>query len=278
MYQHGALGTSKVAETRSSPGGRRPRVIELMRSVVTGACGRIGRGVGQLLRQHGHHVVGIDIAAPVDGEPLIGSSCDAFFRCDIAAAAANGPDADVLRSALVGATAVVHCAAWPGPSATPPPAVELSGAAVPPSIGLEAIEPPVLLRDNAAATAAVCDAAIHAGVTRVVFSSSAFAMGYSHAASGEQAYRPLYLPIDEAHPPLPSESYGLSKVVGEQVLTAAARTARDASFVSLRFTNIIKREMWHTLPMPSPTTDSPLTLLMWAYCHEDDVIDAHVQV
>ena len=39
----------------------------------------------------------------------------------------------------------------------------------------------------------------------------------SHAAAGAQAFRPRYLPIDEAHPPLPHESYGLSKLVGEQV-------------------------------------------------------------
>ena len=101
-------------------------------------------------------------------------------------------------------------------------------------------------------------------------------MGYSHAVTGPRAYRPRYLPVDEEHGALPHETYGLSKLVGEQVLEAAARTAIEASFVSLRFTNIVKRELWGTLPWPAPDDASPLTLLLWAYCHEDDVIAAHV--
>ena len=252
----------------------------MRRSVITGACGRIGRGVGAALRKHGHHVVGVDINPPpsADGTALIGTSCDTFVQCDLTAAASgSGPHADALKGALIGATTVVHCAAWPGPSAVPPPAVDALGTAIAPSIGLEPCEPSQLLRDNVAATSAVCDFAVRANVRRVVFSSSAFSMGYSHAVFGPQAYRPLYLPIDENHPPLPHETYGLSKHFGEQVLEAAARTARSMSFVSLRFTNIVKSEMWGSLPWTAPTEESPLTLLMWAYCPEEDVIDAHVQ-
>ena len=59
--------------------------------------------------------------------------------------------------------------------------------------------------------------------------------------------------------------------VSPQVLEAAARTAHSTSFVSLRFTNIVKRELWDSLPWPAPTAAQPLTLVMWAYCHEDDV-------
>lgn len=69
---------------------------------------------------------------------------------------------------------------------------------------------------------------------------------------------------------------GLSKLMGEGVLDAAARTALATSFVSLRFTNIVKREMWGTLPWPAPTAEDPLPLILWAYTHEDDVIAAHV--
>ena len=94
-----------------------------------------------------------------------------------------------------------------------------------PAIGLEASPPSVLLRDNVASTAAVCDAAVAAGATRLVFSSSAFALGYTHAAAGPQALRPRYLPIDEAHGALPHETYGLSKLMGEETLATAARTA-----------------------------------------------------
>ena len=241
--------------------------------VVTGAAGRIGGAIGVRLRQQGYRVVGVDM---VPHEPRIDASCDAYVKVDIVAACEAGAAQTALVSAMAGAQAVVHCAAWPGPSATPPPAVVASGAASKPAIGLEPVSPPVLLRDNVAATSAVCDAAVSSGVGRVVFSSSAFAQGYSHAATGQQSLRPKYLPIDEAHGALPHETYGLSKHVGEQVLETAARTALNTSFVSLRFTNIVKRELWHTLPWPAPTAAEPLTLVCWAYTHEDDVIEAHV--
>ena len=117
-----------------------------MRTLITGACGRVGRGVGAVLRKHGHYVVGVDVLSAGDG--VVGVSCDAFVRCDLAAAAAGGKETQVLCEAMTQVTAVVHCAAWPGPSATPPPAVQASGAAVPPAIGLEPAEPSLLLRDN----------------------------------------------------------------------------------------------------------------------------------
>ena len=114
-------------------------------------------------------------------------------------------------------------------------------------------------------------------MTRFVFSSSAFTQGYSHATSGPQslAGHIPYLPLDEAAA-RPHETYGLSKLMGEQLLETAARTARDTAFVSLRFTNIVKRELWHTLPWKAPEAAEPPTLVTWAYTHEDDVIDAHI--
>lgn len=249
-----------------------------MKALVTGALGRIGRGVGAALRDQGYHVVGVDLTDPPAEGRILGVSCDELVKCDLCAAAGAGHDRERLLAALEGVQAVVHCAAWPGPSAMPPPGVSLSGSDVErPAIGLEDAHPAVLLRDNVASTAAVCDAAVHCGASRLVFSSSAFAMGYSHAALGPQSFTPRYLPLDEAHPPLPHESYGLSKHLGEQVLEASARTALSTSFVSLRFTNIIKREQWGSLPWKAPTKADPLTLMLWAYTHEDDVISAHVQ-
>ena len=242
-----------------------------MRTVITGVTGRIGTGIAAALKSKGHCVVGLDVSSPSH------SLCERFFPCDLAKAAEAGSSAhEALLSACEGADVVVHCAAWPGPSASPPPAVRRSGSASTPEIGLEDTSPAVLLRDNVAATSAVCDAAVGGGATRVVFSSSAFAIGYGHAARGPQALQPRYLPIDEAHGATPLETYGLSKLCGEGVLETAARTALSTSFVSLRFPNIIKRERWAELPWPAPTAEAPLTMLLWAYAHEDDVIDAHV--
>ena len=224
------------------------RQTGMSKVVVTGAAGRIGGGIGVKLRALGYNVIGVDMVPPPANLKERGC-CDQYVQCNLVAACDYGPARDALFGAMSGAAAVVHCAAWPGPSATPPPAVVKNNTATKPIIGLEPASPSVLLRDNVAATSAVCDAAVTNGVKRVVFSSSAFAMGYSHAATGPQSMRPPYLPMDEQCP-LPHESYGLSKHVGEQVLETAARTALDTSFVSLRFTNIVKRELWHTLPWP----------------------------
>ncbi|KAL1523357.1 hypothetical protein AB1Y20_018301 [Prymnesium parvum] len=246
-----------------------------MRVLITGAAGRIGSGVAASLRAAGHQVVGLDVV-PAPPPPL-SSAFASFVQCNLNAAASAGEARQTLLEAARGVDTVIHCAAWPGPSSTPPPGVTASGCKVASHpIGLESPLPEELLRDNVASTAAVCDAAVAGGAKRFVFSSSAFALGWSHAAVGEVAYVPKYLPVDEAHGALPFESYGLSKLLGEQILETSARTAKETGFVSLRFTNIVKRELWHTLPWEPPTPASPLTLLLWAYTHEDDVIDAHV--
>ena len=245
-------------------------------TVVTGAAGRLGGGIAAALRRRGHRVVGVDILPP---RAEMAGVFHNFVTCDLSAAAVSESPAGVaLEGACAGADVVVHCAAWPGPSALPPPAVVASGSSSTSSkIGLESASPPLLLRDNVGSTSAVCDAAVRGGATRIVFSSSAFAIGYGHACAGPQSLQPRYLPIDEAHGALPLETYGLSKLCGEEVLNSAAKTAKAVSFVSLRFPNVIKTDKWAELPWAPPTADAPLTLLLWAYAAEEDVVDAHVQ-
>ena len=58
-----------------------------MRAVVTGAAGRIGRGVATALRERGHTVVGVDMASAPPG--LLGTGCDDFVTIDLAAAQAR---------------------------------------------------------------------------------------------------------------------------------------------------------------------------------------------
>jgi UDP-glucose 4-epimerase len=66
----------------------------------------------------------------------------------------------------------------------------------------------------------VLEAAVAAGVPKVVFASSGAATGFSFQGSDR---RPRYLPLDEAHPCEPEDSYGLSKLMGE---TMCARWSR----------------------------------------------------
>eukprot|EP00747_Dinoflagellata_sp_TGD_P094552 gnl/TRDRNA2_/TRDRNA2_166157_c0_seq1.p1 gnl/TRDRNA2_/TRDRNA2_166157_c0~~gnl/TRDRNA2_/TRDRNA2_166157_c0_seq1.p1 ORF type:complete len:699 (-),score=98.80 gnl/TRDRNA2_/TRDRNA2_166157_c0_seq1:41-1903(-) len=171
---------------------------------------------------------------------------------------------------------VVHVGAVPGPSEQPPPGVDpaWSKKAI---IGLETIPGLELLRLNLMGTCGLFEAlARERGVhgRRIVFSSSLFAMGWSHDPG---ALMPEYLPLDEAHPPLPVEHYGLSKALAESFahMLTRADDGNGPSFVHLRFSNIIKEEKWGEFPLPAPA--SRVTPLMWAYCHEHDVLDAHIR-
>ena len=110
------------------------------------------------------------------------------------------------------------------------------------------------------------------GLRRVVFSSSAFGMGWAHDGN---AFVPLYLPLDEEHPMMPFEPYGLTKQVGEDIGRMIARNS-ETTVVSLRFTNVPLPEVQEEFPWPAPTPENPLTLVMWAYADARDVAQAHV--
>ena len=205
--------------------------------VVTGAAGRLGRRVVQLLSEQGKDVLATD-QSEADGLPA------EFVRCNLTDAKAVG---DVLK----GAEAVVHMGAIPGP--------------------LRA-EPRDIFENNAASDFNVFMSAAELGLRRVVYSSSAFGMGWAHDGN---AFVPHYLPLDEEHPMMPFEPYGLSKQVGEDIGRMVARNS-DTTVVSLRFTNVALPEVQAEFPWPAPTPEKPLTLVMWAYADARDVASAHV--
>jgi len=49
---------------------------------------------------------------------------------------------------------------------------------------------------------------------------------------------PEYLPVDEKHPSLPQDSYGLSKVLGEQIADSIVSVHRELTISSLRFPGV----------------------------------------
>ena len=167
-----------------------------------------------------------------------------FVRCNLV-------DADATGDILKGAEAVVHMGAIPGPMRDPPR---------------------VIFDNNVESTFNVMMSAAELGLRRVVFSSSAFGMGWAHDGT---AFVPLYLPLDEEHPMMPFEPYGLSKQVGEDIGRMIARNS-DTTVVSLRFTNVALPEVIAEFPWPAPTPEDPLTLVMWAYAEARDVAEAHV--
>jgi nucleoside-diphosphate-sugar epimerase len=116
--------------------------------------------------------------------------------------------------ALAGADAVIHLAAIPAPT----------GHA-----------PEVVFGNNVLSTFNVFEAAATLGVRRVVSASSLAALGFGYQHRWSE---PLYVPIDEAHPLLPQDAYGLSKATGEDIAAAYCRRGAGSA-ASLRFSTIL---------------------------------------
>ena len=191
----------------------------------------------RLLLDREYEVVGTD-KVPADDPST------EFFMGDLL-------DAAMVGGLLDGAEGVIHMGAIPGP------------------LRAEGRE---IFDNNVRSTFNVMTVAAEKGLRRVVFSSSAFGMGWAHDGA---AFVPLYLPLDEEHPMMPFEPYGLSKQVGEVIGEMVARNS-STSVVSLRFTNVAYPEQQADFPWPAPTPENPLTLVMWAYADPRDVAEAHV--
>jgi len=205
--------------------------------LVTGAAGRLGRRVVRNLVEREYDVLGTDRVSCDD-------SPSPFVKADLC-------NAEKVAELLSGVDAVIHMGAIPGPGKEVPDAA---------------------FRNNVPGTFNILWAAAAQRIRRVVFSSSAFAMGW---ARDPTAFVPRYLPLDEEHPMMPFEPYGLSKQVGECIGEMVARST-TTSVVSLRFTNVASLEQQNEFPLPAPLPDNPTTLMMWAYADARDVAEAHV--
>lgn len=169
------------------------------RILVSGSDGRIGAATVRELRAQGY------VVTPADIQPT------RRWATQIV----NFEDMGQVVGVMQGHDAVVHLAAIPSP-------------------GRHTNE--VVFRNNAVSTFNVLEAAAVLGVKKVVLASSISALGY---AFRHRAFNPRYLPIDEAHPMLSQDSYGLSKMVGEVLAEGFARRLPELSLTSLRFTLVV---------------------------------------
>jgi len=144
-----------------------------MRIIVTGANGRLGRVVVAHLLEQGMEVVGLD-------REIISQSGASMIQVDLC-------DLGQVFGALVGAEAIVHLGAIPTPKGRPPELV---------------------YRNNVMSQFNIFEAAARLGIQRVVSASSISAFGFPFQHRWSE---PLYLPLDEAHPLLPQDAYGLSR-------------------------------------------------------------------
>ncbi len=169
-----------------------------MRVLVTGGSGRVGVAASHDLLAHGYEVVNADRRPPAT--PISGVH---YCETDLT-------DVGQMVGALAGCDALIHLGAIPAPYG-------------------HANE--VVFGNNVRATFAALQAASLLGVRRAVIASSLSALGPAWAP---EPFPVLYAPVDEAHPLLVHDAYGLSKEVDERTAEMFHRQT-GVSVVALRF-------------------------------------------
>jgi nucleoside-diphosphate-sugar epimerase len=171
----------------------------MMTIAVTGGSGKLGAQVILELLHRQYQVISLDNRHSKD------------LTCRQIQTDLN--DLGQVASALQGADAIIHLAAIPAPMGYPHA---------------------YIFANNVLGGFHVLEAASLLGIRKVVMGSSTSCYGFAWASGMRN---PVYLPVDEAHPHLAEEEYGLSKTINE---LAGAMYARRSGMqvVSLRFSLI----------------------------------------
>ncbi len=159
-----------------------------MRSLVTGSSGLLGACLVERLRARGTPLRLLDMVAPADAQTAAGPRCE-FVRADLR-------DRRAVLEACRGVDVVYHLAA---------------GQRMKPQFA--AMSEDEIFAMNLAAVSHVLDAALEAGVRKVVHISSSGVYGI-----------PRTVPCTEDHPQEPLGAYGRSKIAAEaRCMEALAR-------------------------------------------------------
>lgn len=209
------------------------------RVLVTGARGKVGRAAVDALVAAGYEVTATDIVRPVYDADA--SNAVRYLQADLT----SGADAFAV---VRGMDAVVHAAGIPEPSKNTPHAVFLT---------------------NVTATFNVVEAAAHSGVRRFVNLSSDSVSGMTWA---ERPFTGLFCPIDETHPDLAHDAYGLSKRVTE-VLCDGLVGRSDATAVSIRPTWVLTPGSYAANLRPFFDDPELPSAVFWAYIDVADLAE-----
>ena len=152
-----------------------------MKILVTGGAGMIGGYVVAELARAGHEVLVFDRGQPRN--PVAGVR----YRVG------DHEDPGQVVEVCSGVDAIAHLSAIPAPRTDPNATV---------------------FRTNVMGTFNVHEAAVLTGVPLVVSTSSVSAYGFIWY---HRLFLPYYLPLDENHPTLAQDAYGLSKMAGEEI-------------------------------------------------------------
>lgn len=202
--------------------------------VITGVSGLLGPYVVDHFVEKGYDVLSVDITKP--------KKSSARFMT------ANLMNLGECYGILQGADAVIHLAAIPVAYSHPNE---------------------VTFQNNVMSTYNILEAAAGLGIKKAVIASSESSYG---VVFSKQNLAPQYVPIDEDHPQLPEDCYGLSKIVAEKTADMINRRC-GMQIVSLRIGNVITPEMYvnfHNF-IHNP---NPRRTILWSYIDARDIAEA----
>jgi UDP-glucose 4-epimerase len=159
-----------------------------LKGIVTGAAGFLGSHVADVLAERGSDVTVVDLADNPKHRTV---------RADLM-------EPDQLAAAFAGADFICHLAAVGD--------VYLAGE-----------KPWLAAQVNATGTANVCEAALKAGVPKVIYASTWEVYG-----------TPQYQPIDERHPCAPDHPYNITNLAGERLALAYGHLRKGLTVSALR--------------------------------------------
>jgi nucleoside-diphosphate-sugar epimerase len=210
--------------------------------VVTGGSGKAGRWIVRHFAEQGYEVLNLDVRQP------------------------DEPNGRTIITDLNDLGQVHNALSVYGRTGSEPVAGIVHFAAIP-----QAYTHPndVCFRNNVMSTYNILEAAANLGIGKVVLASSESSYGIVFA---KKFFEPRYLPVDEDHPQLPEDSYGLSKVVNEET-GAAFHRRTGMQVVSFRLGNILVPGDYGRV-RASFSQPEQRQRILWSYIDARDVASA----
>lgn len=203
--------------------------------VITGGSGLLGPSIIKEFLDHGYEVVNADVKKPRE------ELCRTVIT--------DLTNLGEVHGVLAGADAVIHLAAIPVAYSHPNE---------------------VTFQNNVMSTYNILEAAGNLGIKKAVITSSESSYGICFS---KKLLEPKYVPIDEEHPQLPEDSYGLSKIVNEQTADMIHRRT-GMQIVSMRLGNVITPAMYANFPSFIHDAEQRKTIL-WSYIDSRDAATAY---
>src|SRR5919199_462227 len=181
---------------------------------VTGGAGWIGGWVVRELVEHGYEVIVLDRTPPPEEQNARG----VLPRVPgVGYRVGNHESLSDVLEAFHGCARAIHLSAIPSPGTFPNTQV---------------------FHTNVQGTFNACEAAALLGLRALALASSINTLGFGYRT---HEFPPRFMPVDETHPNLPQDPYGLSKLVGEEIAAAIhRRTAGELRVVSIRPSGVMR--------------------------------------